>query len=150
MEVKRSPELEELMDQARAARERGDDDWFHQRTAPGEVVLVGTAPGEVTRGHDEIISGPKIADYERVNEAAGFKMVQGDSEAYETEHAGWAITDFRIELKDGTHVPGREVTICVRDPEGQWLMGASLLSVVVSDDLLAPGSPLTQAGASTG
>ena len=148
MEVRRSRELEELMEEARAARARGDDNWFHERTAPGEAVMFGTAPDEVTRGHDEIIGGPKIADYEQAHEGAGIKLVQGHSEAYETEHAGWAITDTPIELNDGTHVPGRNVTIFVRDREGQWLMAASFLSVVVSDDLLTPGSPIAQAAAS--
>jgi hypothetical protein len=139
--VRRSPELEQLVHEAQAARDGGDDAWFEERTAAGEVVQFGTAPGEVSRGYEEVHRS-KIADYEQAHEAAGFKMVIGDVEAYESGRAGWAITDVRFQLTDGSYVPARDITIFVRGPDDDWLIAATFLSVVARDELITPGSPL--------
>ena len=149
MEVRRSRELEELMEEAASRSGSGAHNWFlTERTAPGEAVMFGTAPDEVTRGHDEIIGGPKIADYEQAHEGAGIKLVQGHSEAYETEHAGWAITDTPIELNDVTHVPGRNVTIFVRDREGRAGWRRRFCPSSSRTICRTPGSPIAQAAAS--
>ena len=53
--VVRSPELEELARLGRRKFEEGDAAWFEQTTAHGEIASFGTAPGEESRGREDVL-----------------------------------------------------------------------------------------------
>jgi len=72
--VTRSPELEELAREARRRLEAGDRAWFEETTAAGEVSSFGTAPGEESRGRDDVLA-LTTEQIREMNEAAGLEIV---------------------------------------------------------------------------
>jgi SnoaL-like domain len=145
MEVRRSPDLEALVAEARSAQDRGDDEWFPAHAARGDVVIAGTAPGEIIRGHDTVFS-PRYSLRAMTEELAaiGVHIENGDFEAYEAGDAGFAISNGAFAFEDGAHVPTRTVTVFTR-ADGKWLTIGSFISIVAADELVTKDSPLTTA-----
>jgi ketosteroid isomerase-like protein len=139
MEVRRSPELEELTRQARAAVKAGDHDWIARHTADGEVIMFGTAPAEYWRGREQVLE--QTRQMSTMNDDAGVTPEFDEVEAYEAGDAGWAVSTGRFRLTDGSSVPFRGIMVAARE-DGEWKVGVRGVSVVVSNDLLAPGSPV--------
>jgi uncharacterized protein YciI len=121
VEVKRSPELEELAEESRRRYRAGDTAWFDERIADGELLMVGTAPGEEWRGRDAIMA-LNLETAETMNEQAGFVFEDEPEvrrEAYEAGDTGWVITHHDFPLADGSRLPGRGITLFARDSD-QW------------------------------
>lgn len=140
MTIRRSPELEDLARQGRAAAESGDYDWLERHTASGEVISFGTAPEEFWRGREEIIRLQQERAVEKINEQAGIKPEIDEVEGYEAGDAGWIVTHGRFVFSEGS-VPFRSVVVVVRE-DGEWKMGLIGAGLVASNDLISGGSPL--------
>jgi hypothetical protein len=146
MEARRSPALEALANESRAAFERGDDNWFKEHAAMGEILISGTAPEEVARGREQVF-GPEFSiEAARASLAqAKIDVQHGPIEAYEAGDAGFYIADDRFVLEDGSYVPVRNIGIAARDGDS-WKLIGGFTSVLASNDLLAPGSGLAVKG----
>jgi hypothetical protein len=146
VEVKRSSDLEELSAEARRRVRAGDDRWFEERTAHGDVLMLGTAPGEEWRGRDAVLA-LTIEQGKAMNETVGIADEEEPErrvEAYEAGNTGWIVTHSSFLLSDGSRVPIRSVSILIRDDD-TWRSVFSETAIVVANELLAPGSPLAQA-----
>ena len=147
MGVKRSAELERLAAEARQKGIEGDDAWFEARLADGDVISIGTAPDEIWRGRDEVLS-LNTARVKAMNEEAGiedFATAQpaADVEAYEIGDTGVIVTSTSFVLNDGSTVPFRAITVLSRvNGEWKYVLGAS--HVVADNELINPGSPLAK------
>ena len=125
----------------------GDDAWFEETTAHGEVTSFGTAPHEEARGRDAVLA-LTAEEISELNAAEGLALADveepvGDAiEAYESGDAGWIVTHDRFTLDDGSWVANRIVTVVVRDEGGGWKSVLSASQLLVPNDLLSPGSPL--------
>src|SRR5581483_7529250 len=124
--IKRSPELEEFAREARHRFMAGDDAWFEQTTAHGDVTSFGTAPDEQARGRDAVLA-LTVEQIREMNAAEGLTLTEvaepeDDAvEAYESGDAGWIVTHERFTLDDGSWVANRVVSVVVRDREsGGW------------------------------
>ena len=145
---KRSPELEEFAREARRRFIAGDDAWFAQTTAHGDVSSFGTAPEEESRGREAVLA-LTMEQINEMNSAGGLELADveepaGDAvEAYEAGDAGWIVTHDRFTLDDGSWVANRIVTVVVRDREGAgWKTVLTASQILVPNELLLPGSPL--------
>lgn len=146
--VKRSAELEELGREGRRRFEAGDETWFEQTTAHGEVGSFGTAAEEQARGREAVLA-LTTEQLREMNEAAGLDVGEvGDAdedelEAYQAGDAGWIVTHGRFTFEDGSWVANRVVNLVVRDPEdGCWKWVLTTSQLLVPNELLQPGSPL--------
>src|SRR5262245_18778768 len=146
--VKRSPELEEFEREARRRFMAGDDDWFEQTTAHGDVSSFGTSPEEQSRGRDTVL-GLTVEQIRDMNAAeqvvvADVEEIEGGVvEAYEAGDAGWIVTHDRFTLDDGSWVANRVVSVVVRDRVGGgWKSVLTASQILLPNDLLLPGSPL--------
>src|SRR5262249_21574877 len=146
--IKRSPELEEFAREARRRFMAGDDAWFEQTTAHGDVSSFGTSPEEQSRGRDAVL-GLTVEQIRDLNAADGVVVadveeIEGDVvEAYEAGDAGWIVTHDRFTLDDGSWVANRVVSVVVRDRDGSgWKSVLTASQIRVPNDLLRPGSPL--------
>jgi len=146
--IKRSPELEEFAREARRRFIAGDDAWFEQTTAHGEVTSFGTAPDEEARGRDAVLA-LTLEQLAEMNAAEGLALADVEEpdadavEAYEAGDAGWIVTHDRFTLEDGSWATNRIVTVVVRDGDGSgWKSVLSASQLLVPNDLLVPGSPL--------
>jgi hypothetical protein len=142
--IKRSPELEQFARERRRRIIAGDDAWFEQTTAHGEVLSFGTAPDEQLRGRETVLA----YTMDQMKTAEGLALdaeePEGDFvEAYEAGDAGWIVTHDRHTLDDGSWVAHRNVTVVVRDLDsGGWKRVLSASQFLVPNDLLVTGSPL--------
>lgn len=145
--VKRSPELEEFAREGRRRFEAGDEAWFEQTTAHGEVGSFGTAAEEQARGREAVLALTK-EQIREMNEAAGVDIGEpGEAEedvfeAYQAGDVGWIVTHGRFTFEDGSWVANRVVNVVVRDPDGGWKWGLTTSQLLVPNELLQPGSPL--------
>lgn len=144
MEVRRSPELEQLGRESRAAGERQDDAWFRANTATGEILMAGTAPGETARGVDQVF-GASLKEMAEGQAAIGMRHEAGEQEAYEAGDAGFVVSEGKFVFDDGSHIPTRSVTVLARDSDG-WKMISHFLAVTPSDDFVVAGSPISTPG----
>jgi hypothetical protein len=146
MEARRSPALEALAREARDAFDRGDDDWYKEHAATGEIMMSGSAPEEVARGRDQVF-GPQFSmeAAKRSLAEAKIEVRHGTVEAYEAGDAGFYVAEDEFVLEDGSHVPVRNIGVAARDGES-WLLIGGFTSVLASNDLLAPGSGLAVKG----
>jgi hypothetical protein len=144
---KRSPELEQFAREARRRFMAGDDAWFEQTTAHGEVNSFGTAPDEESRGREAVLS-LTLEQINEMNTADGLVLADVEEaeadavEAYEAGDAGWIVTHDRFTLDDGSWVANRVVTVVVRDDDGSWKSVLTASQLLVRNELLHPGSPL--------
>jgi hypothetical protein len=146
--IKRSPELEEYAREARRRFIVGDDAWFEQTTAHGQVSSFGTAPGEEARGREAVLA-LTIDEIKQMETAEGIALADVEEpegsavEAYESGDAGWIVTHDRFTLDDGSWAANRIVTVVVRDRDGGgWKSVLTASQLLVPNDLLRPGSPL--------
>ena len=146
--IKRSPELEELAQEARRRFIAGDDAWFEQTTAHGDVSSFGTAPDEQARGREAVLA-LTAEQIKEMNAARGLTVAdveepeEGAVEAWEAGDAGWIVTHDRFTLEDGSWATNRIVTVVVRDREdGGWKSVLTASQLLVPNELLLPGSPL--------
>ena len=145
--VKRSAELEEFAREGRRRFEAGDEAWFGETTAHGEVTSFGTAAEEQSRGRDEVLA-LTIDQVREMNEAAGLDIGKTDEaedevEAYEAGDTGWIVTHSRFTFDDGSWAANRVVSVVVRDPEdGGWKSVLTTSQLLVPNELLEVDSPL--------
>ncbi|HZT94255.1 MAG TPA: nuclear transport factor 2 family protein [Gaiellaceae bacterium] len=146
--VKRSAELEEFAREGRRRFEAGDEAWFEQTTAHGEVSSFGTAAEEQSRGRDAVLALTRDQIRE-MNEAVGLEIGETSDaeddvfEAYQAGDAGWIVTHSRFTFDDGSWVANRVVNLVVRDPDdGGWKWVITTSQLLVPNELLEPGSPL--------
>ena len=146
--VSRSTELEEFAREGRRRFEAGDESWFEQSTAHGQVSSFGTAPEEQSRGRDDVLA--LTMDHVReMNEAEGLDIAPPDQEdqdlieAYQAGEAGWIVTHGRFTFEDGSWAANRVINVVVRDPDGgEWKSVFTASQLLVPNELLEPGSPL--------
>jgi hypothetical protein len=148
--IRRSPELEEFAREARRRFIAGDDVWFEQTTAHGEVSSFGTAPDEESRGREAVLA-LTIDQIKEMDAAAGLSLADVEEpdadavEAYEAGDAGWIVTHERFTLDDGSWAANRIVTVAVRDRDGgSWKTVLTASQILVPNELLLPGSPLVK------
>ena len=146
--VTRSAELEAFGREGRRRFEAGDEAWFEQTTAHGEVGSFGTAEEEQSRGRAAVLALTR-EQIREVNEAAGLDIGEGEAsdedviEAYQAGDCGWIVTHGRFTFEDGSSVANRVVNVVVRDPEdGGWKWALTTSQLLVPNELLQPGSPL--------
>ena len=151
--VKRSAELEEFAREGRRRFEAGDEAWFEQTTAHGEVGSFGTAAEEQSRGREAVLA-LTIEQIREMNEAAGLDIGEAGEaaageadedvfEAYQAGDAGWIVTHSRFTFDDGSWIANRVVNVVVRDPDdGAWKSVLTSSQLVVPNELLLPDSPL--------
>lgn len=146
--VKRSEELEEFAREGRRRFEAGDQAWFGETTAHGEVTSFGTAAEEQSRGREAVLA-LTTEQIREMNESAGLDMSDADAadedvfEAYEAGDTGWVVTHGRFTFEDGSWVANRVVNVVVRDPDdGGWKSVLTTSQLLVPNELLLPDSPL--------
>jgi hypothetical protein len=145
--VARSPELEDFAREARRRFGSGDQAWFEQSTAYGEVSSFGTAPDEQSRGREAVLAmmGELLAEMKEAaasNEAAANHEDEEVVEAYEAGDAGWIVSHGRFTFEDGSWIPNRVVNVVVRDPDGGWKSVLVTSQLLVANELLLADSPL--------
>ncbi|HST15571.1 MAG TPA: hypothetical protein VLJ44_12055 [Gaiellaceae bacterium] len=152
--VSRSTELEEFAREGRRRFEAGDEAWFQQTTAHGQVSSFGTAAEEQSRGRDDVLA-LTVGQVREMNEAAGLDIAQSDEEdhdlieAYQAGEAGWIVTHGRFTFEDGSWTANRVINVVVRDPDGgEWKSVFTASQLLVPNELLEPGSPLRVAAES--
>ena len=144
MSVQRSPELEQLSREAHAAWDRGDHEWFKARLSSADPIMIGSAPEEQLVGADAVneMTSEEIANRDQ------FAFTPTDPriiDARESGDIGWTLTGSRWEFEDGSHIPVRGLTIFHRE-DGEWKAIVGIVSPAIPNELLRPGSPITQAG----
>ena len=148
--VVRSPELEEFARLGRRKFEEGDAAWFDRTTAHGDIASFGTAPGEESRGREDVLR-LTIDEISEMDAAAGVDIARDQPadefavEAYQAGDAGWIVTHDSFRLPDGTTFSNRVITVAVRDDEG-WKTVLTASQLLVPNELLVPGSPLGSGG----
>jgi hypothetical protein len=145
--VERSENLEEFAREGRRRFEVGDEAWFGETTAHGEVGSFGTAPEEQSRGREAVLA-LTIGQIREMSKAAGLDRVGDEAdddvfEAYQAGDTGWIVTHGRFTFEDGSWVANRIVSVVVRDSDdGGWKSVLTTSQVLVPNELLLPGSPL--------
>lgn len=146
--VTRSAELEEFGREGRRRFEAGDEAWFEQTTAHGEVGSFGTAAQEQSRGREAVLALTS-EQIREMNEAAGLDTGEAGEadedviEAYQAGDSGWIVTHGRFTFEDGSSVANRVVNVVARDPDdGGWKWVLTTTQLLVPNELLQPGSPL--------
>jgi len=146
--VERSQELEEFAREGRRRFEAGDEGWFAETTAHGEVGSFGTAAEEQSRGRDAVLA-LTTEQVREMNDAAGLDISgpgEADDdvvEAYRAGDVGWIVTHGRFTFEDGSWVANRVVSVVVRDPsDGGWKSVLTTSQLLVPNELLLPDSPL--------
>jgi len=146
--VERSQELEEFAREGRRRFEAGDEGWFAETTAHGEVGSFGTAAEEQSRGRDAVLA-LTMEQVREMNDAAGLDISgpgEADDdvvEAYRAGDVGWIVTHGRFTFEDGSWVANRVVSVVVRDPsDGGWKSVLTTSQLLVPNELLLPDSPL--------
>ena len=65
-------------------------------------------------------------------------------DAREAGDIGWIVTESRWEFEDGSFLPVRGLTVLHRE-DGVWKYIAGVTAPAIPNELLRPGSPITQA-----
>ena len=143
--VTRSTELEEWAREARRRFESGDQAWFEQATAHGEVTSFGTAPDEQVRGRDAVLAMMEGL-HDSSGDAGPSPTGEEDDEvleAYEAGDVGWIISHGRFTYDDGSWAPNRVVNVVVRDSDdGGWKSALVTSQILVPNELLQAGSAI--------
>jgi len=142
MDIERSPELEKLAEEAHAAWERGDSQWFADHLSPHDPIMFGSAPEEETRGAEAI--GESAAAVFAERDAWPVRSVHRRVlDARRCGDIGWTLVESRWEFEDGSYLPVRGVTITHYE-DGIWKAVVNLTAPAFSNDLIRPGSPILQ------
>jgi hypothetical protein len=146
--VEPSSELLELAERSRQAFREGDDAWFAETLAYGEVANYGSAPGEAWRGRERVLA-QTLAEFRRINEEVGIDADYEDPdrrvEAFEAGDTGWIITHSVFRFTDGSKVPVRSTVVLSRDEDRSWKMVLLSVHGLIPNDVLEPGSPVIAA-----
>lgn len=147
MTVQPSTELEQLAQDAHAAWERGDDEWFKAHLSAHNPIMLGSAPEEEMIGADAVTEGTTEELSNRDQYA--FKATPPRIiDARESGEIGWMVTESRWEFEDGSYVPVRGLTVVHRE-DGVWKLIAAVAAPAISNELLRPGSPIAQPARAT-
>ena len=142
MPVQPSSELAQLAQEAHAAWERGDQDWFKAHLSAHDPIMLGSAPEEEMVGADAVneITSEELANRDQYAfKAAAPRII----DAREDGDIGWTLTESRWEFEDGSYVPVRGLTVLHRE-DGAWKLIAAVAAPAISNELLRPGSPIAQ------
>ena len=142
MPVQSSTELEQLAQDAHAAWERGDDEWFKAHLSAHNPIMLGSAPEEQMIGADAVTESTteELANRDQY----AFKATPPRIiDARESGEIGWMVTESRWEFEDGSYVPVRGLTVVHRE-DGVWKLIAAVAAPAISNELLRPGSPIAQ------
>src|SRR5262245_20486185 len=143
MQLQRSAELEQLAHEAHAAWERGDEEWFITRLSSQDPVMLGSAPEEEHAGTHAIsaMTSEEIADRDHwAFESTAPRVI----DAREAGDIGWIVSESRWEFEDRSFLPVRGLTVLHRE-DGVWKYVAGVTAPAIPNELLRPGSPVTQA-----
>ena len=142
MGLQRSAELEQLSHDAHAAWERGDEEWFSTHLSPQDPVMLGSAPDEEFAGADVIdtMTSEEIATRDQWEFTPSAPRI---IDAREAGDIGWIVTESRWEFDDGSFIPIRGLTVVHRE-DGTWKFIAGVTAPAIPNELLRPGSPITQ------
>jgi hypothetical protein len=142
MPLQRSAELEKLAHEAHAAWKRGDEEWFTTRLSAHGPVMLGSAPDEEMAGAEEInaITSEEIANREQWAFTPTAPRV---IDARESGDVGWIVSETHWEFEDGSFLPVRGLTVLHRE-DGVWKYVAGVTAPAIPNELLRPGSPVTQ------
>jgi hypothetical protein len=143
MEVRRSPELEALAAEARAAYESGRVlEYYAAHMADGEFVMTGSAADEIWLGKESVLD--LIEGLPDPNATTDVRYELGEVEGYEAGGAGFHLWHHRYVLEDGSYIPLCGLTVYARDAGG-WKMIGRFSAVLVPNELITPGSPIVVA-----
>ena len=143
MELRRSPELEELAHEAHAAWKRGDEAWFSERLSSHDPVMLGSAPDEETAGAEAI--NAMTSDEIAARDGWEFEtMPPRVIDAREAGDIGWIVTEGNWQFEDGSFLPVRALTVLHRE-DGTWKYVAGVTAPAIPNELLRPSSPVMQA-----
>ena len=142
MPVQPSSELEQLAQEAHAAYERGDDEWFKAHLSAHNPIMLGSDPDEQMIGADAVTEST-TEELANRDQYAFKAMPPRIIDARESGDIGWTITESRWEFADGSYVPVRGFTVLHRE-DGVWKAIAGVAAPAISNELLRPGSPVTQ------
>jgi hypothetical protein len=142
MPVQPSSELEQLAQEAHAAYERGDDEWFKAHLSAHNPIMLGSDPDEQMIGADAVTEST-TEELANRDQYAFKAMPPRIIDARESGDIGWTITESRWEFEDGSYVPVRGFTVLHRE-DGVWKAIAGVAAPAISNELLRPGSPVTQ------
>ena len=91
MAIERDPELERFAEDVYQAYREGDIDRIdHALSRDDAVMVVGTDPWEVWRGHEQVMEGLR-ADMELMEQGA-HEAIHGPCRAYREGDVGWVTT----------------------------------------------------------
>ena len=142
MPVQPSSELEQLAQEAHAAYERGDDEWFKAHLSTHNPIMLGSDPDEQMIGADAVNESTteELANRDQYAfKATAPKII----DAREAGEIGWMLTNSRWEFEDGSYLPVRGLTVVHRE-DGVWKLIAAVTAPAISNELLRPGSPIAQ------
>ena len=142
MTVHPSSELEQLAQEAHAAWERGDGEWFKAHLSAHDPIMLGTAPEEEMIGTNAVdeSTSEELAHRDRYAFKATAPRI---IDARESGDIGWTLAESRWEFEDGSYVPVRGLTVHHRE-EGVWKLIAAVAAPAIANELLRPGSPIAQ------
>jgi hypothetical protein len=144
MPLQRSYELEQLAQEAHAAWERGDEEWFSAHLSADDPIVLGSAPEEEMRGTDAV-NEATAKEIENRGAYAFKPTAPRVIDARESGDFGWALAENRWEFEDGSYIPVRGLTIFHRE-DGAWKAIVAVTAPAFSNELLRPGSPVTKTG----
>ena len=103
--------------------------------------MLGSDPDEQMIGADAVTESTteELANRDQY----AFKASPAVIDARESGDIGWMVTEGRWEFEDGSYLPVRGVTVVHRE-DGVWKLIASVAAPAISNELLRPGSPVTQ------
>ena len=142
MTVQPSKELEQLAHEAHAAYERGDDEWFKAHLSAHNPIMLGSDPDEQMIGADAVTESTR-RNSPTATSTRSRRCRSRVIDARESGDIGWMVTEGRWEFEDGSYLPVRGVTVVHRE-DGVWKLIASVAAPAISNELLRPGSPVTQ------
>ena len=105
--------------------------------------MLGSAPEEETAGTDAInaVTSEELANRDQWEFKPTAPRV---IDAREAGDIGWIVTESRWEFEDGGFLPVRGLVVLHRE-DGVWKFVAGVTAPAIPNDLLRPGSPITQA-----
>ena len=93
------------------------------------VLLIGSDPTEWAEGYDNIVPWLTAeADDSDTTRVLGDKL-----RAFSEGTVGWARTDFKWRLKDGTEIPGRWTAVCRKEGD-EWTFVQAHVSIGVPNE----------------
>src|SRR6476620_7633810 len=139
MTVQPSKELEQVAQEAHAAWERGDDEWFKAHLSAHDPIMLGSDPEEQMIGAGAVTESTteELANRDQYAFKATAPRI---IDARESGDIGWTLTESRWEFEDGSYVPVRGLSVLHRE-DGVWQLIAGVAAPAIYNELIRPGSP---------